>query len=117
MRIDQWLWAVRLFKTRTLAVEAIRGGRVKIEGKAIKASREIRGGEVITVSGPERIRIVAVLGVPKSRVGAKLVGEYLEDRSPQPSGEVHPGRRERGAGRPTKRERRVLDDFLEGDGL
>ncbi len=115
MRIDQWLWAVRIFKTRSLAVEAIRGGRVKIDGKAVKPSREARPGEVITVSGPEILRIVEVLGAPTSRIGAKLVSQFLVDRSPPVSREVGPGQRLRGAGRPTKRERRVLDEFLESE--
>lgn len=112
MRLDQWLWAVRLFKTRPLAVEAIRGGRVKVDGAAIKPAREVKPGETITVSMGSAQKIVRVIGAPTSRVGAKLVAQYYDDLTPPPDPAAEQvAQRERGAGRPTKRERRQLDAF------
>ncbi len=118
MRLDQWLWAVRLFKTRALAVEAIRGGRVKVNAQACKPAHEVKAGEVITASSGEMLRTVRAIGAPTSRVGAKLVAQYLEDLTPPPPPkEEQAARRERGAGRPTKRERRQLEAFQEGEGI
>jgi ribosome-associated heat shock protein Hsp15 len=119
MRLDQWLWAVRLFKSRSLATEAIRGGRVKINNEPIKAAHEARADELIVVSFPTITRIVRVLDAPKSRVGAKLVPLYLEDLTPPEEFERQralnfaPGARAAGTGRPTKRERRDLDELTE----
>ncbi len=115
MRLDQWLWAVRLFKTRPLAVEAIRGGRVKVDGAAIKPAREVKPSETITVSTGSAQKIVRVIGAPTSRIGAKLVAQYYDDLTPPPDPAAEQvAQRERGTGRPTKRERRQLDAF---DGL
>jgi ribosome-associated heat shock protein Hsp15 len=118
MRIDQWLWAVRIFKTRTLAADAIKGGLVKVDGEPIKPAREVKAGDVITARVNQMLRTVVVLDAPKSRVGAKLVAQYLEDRTPpeeyqrqREANFLPPGFRPRGSGRPTKKERRETDSF------
>ena len=120
MRLDQWLWAVRLFKSRALAAAAIRGGHAKVNGAATKAAREVRAGEIVTVRIGVCTRTLRVLSAPPSRVGAKLVGQFAEELTPpeefekQRTVRAHPlGVRAKGAGRPTKRERREMEEFLE----
>lgn len=118
MRLDQWLWAVRLFKTRSQATAAIRGGHVKVGGEPVKPAREARPGDVVVALVHQMTRTVRVLGSPPSRVAAKLVPQFAEDLTPP---EEYARRREvnllpvafrpRGAGRPTKKERRRLDEF------
>lgn len=123
MRLDQWLWAVRLFKTRGLAVEAIKGGHVKVNGAATKPAHEVKPGEQVTATIGVMTRTLRAIDAPRSRVGAKLVAQYAEDLTPpeewekQRMDKLRPeGMRPRGAGRPTKRERRILDE-LTGDSL
>jgi ribosome-associated heat shock protein Hsp15 len=116
MRIDQWLWAVRVYKTRSIAAEAIKGGHVKVNGERTKPAHEPKPGEQITARIGIMTRTVKFLAAPKSRVAAKLVPEFAEDLTPP---EEYEKRREsnlipiafrpKGAGRPTKRERRELD--------
>ncbi len=119
MRLDQWLWAVRLFKSRSLAAEAIRGGRVRVNGASTKPSHEARPGELVEVSVSIIIRTLRVLDAPPSRVGAKLVAQFAEELTPPEELEKLRtrdhlfGLRERGAGRPTKRERRETDELTE----
>jgi len=119
MRLDQWLWAVRLFKTRSLAVEAIRGGHVKVNGAATKPAHEAKPGELVSARVGIMTRTLRVLDAPRSRVGAKLVAQYAEDLTPpeeferQRESQLLPMARPRGAGRPTKRERRLMDGFEE----
>jgi len=115
-RIDKWLWCVRLFKTRGLATDACRAGSVEINGQVVKPSRDVRPGEIVTVKQGLIVRTLYVLGLPKSRVGAVRVSEYCEDRTPPEEFEkVKTQRvqqvlaREKGSGRPTKRDRRALD--------
>ncbi|QIK55961.1 RNA-binding S4 domain-containing protein [Dysgonomonas sp. HDW5B] len=120
VRIDKWLWAVRLFKTRTLAVEACKKGRIMIHGTNIKASRMIRVGDVIQIKKPPITYSFKVLDLSEKRMGAKLVPEFMEDATPQSeydilelskvSGFID---RDRGAGRPTKKDRRDLVDFID----
>jgi ribosome-associated heat shock protein Hsp15 len=117
-RVDKWLWCVRLYKTRTLAAQACAAGHVLVNGKPVKPSRPIRAGDVVIVSG-ELIRTVKAVGVLDRRVGAKLVSQYLEDLTPpaeyekqRERGHNATGHREKGAGRPTKRDRRVLSSFF-----
>ena len=119
MRLDLWLWAVRLFKTRRLSTEAIKAGHVRINGELTKPAREIRQGETVTVRVEIMTRTLKVLGSPTSRVGAKLVTEFAEDLTPpeeyakqRESVFEHEGARPRGTGRPTKRERRLLEKFV-----
>jgi ribosome-associated heat shock protein Hsp15 len=120
VRIDKWLWAVRAFKTRTLAIEACRAGHVKLDGESVKPARELRTGEIITLQrGPIR-RTLKVRALLDRRVGADKVPEYVEDLTPP---EEYARRRaleaqglptwDRGQGRPTKRDRRVLQKFLQ----
>ncbi len=118
VRIDKYLWASRLFKTRTLAGEACRGGKVKIDGKAVKASREVKEGDVITVQLSGITKTIKVLFAATNRVSAKLVDGLLADLTPQEEyerlemlKEFKTEQRPRGSGRPTKKERRDLDQF------
>ena len=118
-RIDKWLWAVRIFRTRSLATDACRAGSVTINGQPVKPSREVRGGVIIVARQGLIRRTLKVLGVPASRVGAKAVAVYCEDQTP--AEEFAQARRQRvqqllarakGSGRPTKRDRRLLDRFF-----
>lgn len=119
-RVDRWLWTTRIFKTRALAAGACRSGRVRVGDTAVKPARELKPGETVTVrDGPES-RILVVRDFPALRVGAKLVADYLEDKTPpkpKPEQQLASGEavwsRERGAGRPTKRDRRKLVDVHE----
>ena len=118
MRLDQWLWAVRLYKTRSLAADAIKGGHVKILGAVTKPAHDAKPGEVIAARTGVMVRTVRVIGSPRSRVAAKLVAQFAEDLTPPEEYEKQraasllpaPGLRPKGAGRPTKRERRDLDE-------
>jgi ribosome-associated heat shock protein Hsp15 len=120
MRLDQWLWAVRVYKTRTTAADAIKGGHVKVNGERCKPSHEPKPGETITALVDIRTRTVRFLAAPKSRVGAKLVAEFAEDLTPpeeyakRPEPNLLPsGFRPKGTGRPTKRDRRAMNEFEE----
>ena len=120
VRIDKWLWAARLFKTRSLAADAIKGGKVKIEGNPIKPSREVKEGDVIQVQIDQLHKVVQVKTVIKNRVSAKQVPEVYADLTPKEEYEriefMHAYKaewRERGAGRPTKKERRMIERMKE----
>jgi ribosome-associated heat shock protein Hsp15 len=120
-RLDKWLWAVRLFKSRSLATDACRAGSVEISGQPAKPAREVHAGEVVTVRQGIILRTLRVLGVPRSRVGAKLVPEFCTDLTPASEFEKlreqrlqHVLAREKGSGRPTKRDRRVIDRLFGG---
>lgn len=120
VRIDKWLWAVRLFKTRTLAIEACKKGRIMILGVNIKPSRMIKVGDVIQIRKSPITYSFKVLDLSEKRMGAKLVPEFMEDVTPKSeyeilelskaSGFVDRGR---GMGRPTKKDRRDLVDFID----
>jgi ribosome-associated heat shock protein Hsp15 len=119
-RIDKWLWCVRMFSTRGLATEACRAGYVEIGGHVVKPAREVRIGELVTLRQGLMVRTLCVRAVPGSRMGAKRVLEFCEDLTPPEEFEkVRAQRvqqvlaREKGSGRPTKRDRRALDRFLE----
>lgn len=86
MRLDQWLWAVRAFKSRTLAADAIKAGRVLVDGMPCKPARELHPLEVVTVLDWEEHRMLRVLGAPPSRLGAKLVPAYAERVAPMARG-------------------------------
>lgn len=116
LRIDKWLWAVRLFKTRSLATEACRAGKVRIREIPVKPAHFIHEGDIITVSHPPIIKTVRVTGLTTGRISAKLVSGFLEDLTPDSEYEKlrskHEGgfeHRPRGLGRPTKRERREIE--------
>jgi ribosome-associated heat shock protein Hsp15 len=116
MRLDQWLWAVRVFKTRSSSAEAIKAGHVTVNGQPAKPAREVHTGDSIVAKVGEITRTVRALGTPPSRVGAKLVPQYAEDLTPP---EEYAKRREpnflppvfrpAGSGRPTKKARRAID--------
>lgn len=115
-RLDKWLWAVRLFKTRALATDACRAGLVTIAGQPAKPAREVHPGETIIVQQGIIVRTLLVVAVPASRVGAKLVPEFCNDLTPAAEFEKlrterlqHVLAREKGSGRPTKRDRRLID--------
>ncbi len=120
VRIDKWLWAVRIFKTRTIASEACKKGRVLIDNNSVKPSRMIRIGEVVQVKKPPVTYSFKVLAIAQKRMGAKLVHEFMENVTPPEEYEVLEMNklsgfidRQRGTGRPTKKERRDLEDFTE----
>lgn len=119
-RLDKWLWAVRLFKTRSLAVAAINAGSVEINAQPAKPARAVHAGETVTVRQGLILRTLRVVGTPASRVGAKLVPEYCTDLTPESEfAKVREQRmqqvlaRAKGSGRPTKRERREVDRLFE----
>ncbi len=120
VRIDKWLWAVRLFKTRSQATEACKKGRVSIGNLAVKPSREVHAGEVVKVRVNPVIRSFKVLDVAEKRMSAKLTPGFVEDITPpeelellEVQKQMNWSARERGAGRPTKKDRRNLDDFFD----
>lgn len=120
VRIDKWLWAMRVFKTRTIATEACKKGRVIMGGNPVKPSRPIKEGDVIEVRKPPITYTFRVKATTQNRLGAKLVPDYLENITPQSqydllemtkiSGFVD---RRKGLGRPTKRESREMSRFKE----
>ena len=122
VRIDKWLWAVRLFKTRTLATEECRKGRITIDGVAVKPSRIPKIGDIIKVRKNPVTYSYKIIGIIGKRVGAKLVQEFAVDITPpeelknleikQQMGSIE---RDRGAGRPTKKDRRDLDRLQDWD--
>ncbi len=119
VRIDKWLWAVRLYKTRSMATQACSAGKVRIDGHFVKAGRNVHIGECITAVAGEITRTVKVRALLEKRVGAKLVADFCEDLTPASEYEkarerslASSGVRPRGAGRPTKKERRSLSNFL-----
>ena len=119
-RIDKWLWAARIFKTRTLAAAACKKGQVSLGGNQLKPSRMVRVGDIIDVKKPPITYSFRILQAIEHRVGAKLIPEILENiTSPEQyellemskiSGFVD---RARGTGRPTKKERRAMDAFVD----
>ncbi len=113
-RVDKWLWAVRLYGTRTASTDACGGGHVKVNGVAAKAATSVRVGDRVTATAGGRERVFEVVQVIDKRVGASVAASCLIDHSPPlPPKELSapPFMRERAAGRPTKRERRQLDRF------
>ena len=118
-RIDKWLWAARIFKTRSIAVDACKNGRVTIGGVNVKPSHTVKAGEVVSVRKPPVTYSFKILKTIEQRVGAKLPPEIYENVTPPDqyellemsriSGFVN---RARGMGRPTKKDRRALDEFV-----
>ena len=116
VRMDKWLWAARLFKTRSLAADAIKGGKVKVDGNPVKPSREVKEGDVIQVQIDQLHKVVEVKTVIKNRVSAKQLPEVYNDLTPKEEYEriefmraYKAEWRDRGAGRPTKKERRMIE--------
>ncbi len=117
-RIDKWMWAVRIFKTRTIAAEACKKGRISINGASAKAARTVKPGDVIQVRKPPITYSFKVLQTIEKRVGAKLVSEMMENVTTPDQYELlemsHISGfidRAKGAGRPTKKDRRNLEEF------
>ena len=115
VRIDKWLWAARVYKSRSLATAACNAGHVKLGGHSVKPSREVRAGEVISALAGRVHRTIKVVALLENRVGAKVLADYLEDQTPEE--EYARARQEslnaapqfpRGLGRPTKKQRRQL---------
>lgn len=122
VRIDKWLWAVRIFKTRSLATEECRKGRITIGGIAVKPSRIPKPGEIIMVRKNPVTYSYRVIGITGKRVGAALVFQFCEDITPPEELKILEIRqqmsafdRDRGTGRPTKKERRDLDRLRDWD--
>ena len=118
VRIDKWLWAVRVYKTRSLATEACKAGHVKVDGKAAKPARPVVSGETVTATVSRITRTVKALELIDKRVGAKILGRYIEDLTPaveyeklKQSEPMPVFNHSKGRGRPTKRDRRVFDRF------
>ena len=119
-RIDKWLWAMRIFKTRTIATEACKKGRVSLGDVIVKPSRMIKPGDIVKVRKPPVTYSFRVLALTENRLGARLVPEYVENITPKSeldlleivkiSGFID---RRKGLGRPTKREGRELSKFTE----
>ena len=123
MRLDKYLWAVRLYKTRSLAADACQNGRVKLveslgDGRELKPSHDVKVGERYRLNIDQLHKEIEVLALPPNRVGAPLVQGFMIDRTPQEEYErIQMARqyafekRDRGVGRPTKRERRDIERF------
>ena len=115
-RIDKWLWAVRIYKTRSRATDACVGGKVKIDGNKVKASRIIQPGDMIQVRKGVVKNKYKVLKIAEKRMGAKMVLDYLNDITPEEelaklktAKVIQIQTRKKGRGRPTKKERRIMD--------
>ena len=119
-RIDKWLWAARIFKTRSIAVDACKNGRVTINGVNVKPSHMVKAGEVVAVRKPPVTYSFKILKTIEQRVGAKLLPEIYENVTPPDQYELLEMNRisgfvdrARGTGRPTKKDRRAMDSFSE----
>jgi ribosome-associated heat shock protein Hsp15 len=121
VRTDKFLWAVRLFKTRTQAANACRMGRVLIDNNDVKPSRHLEGNEILSLRRPPATYTYRITGLTENRVAAKLVENYLEDITPDAEKiklemkkkEMPAAYRKKGLGRPTKKERRIIDRWKE----
>lgn len=120
VRIDKWLWAVRIYKTRSLATEACRKGHVSIGNLPVKPSRAVHINEIIKVRKSPIMRSFKVLGLAEKRMSAKLTEDFIEDITPPEELELQEMQknmrwitRDPGTGRPTKKDRRELDDFFD----
>ena len=118
MRIDKYLWSVRLFKTRSIATTHVRDGKVEVNGMAVKASRELKVGDLLEIRRGTHRETHAVLAFPKGRVGAKLVANYCEDKTPVEEQDKLALAREMmrsgpiKSGRPTKKDRRDWEKLI-----
>jgi ribosome-associated heat shock protein Hsp15 len=118
LRIDKYLWAIRAFKTRTLASDACKSGRVKLDGNNIKPSHEVKVGEIYQVSKGIERKVIKVTGLLENRVDAKTAVYFYEDITPVEQTAAFKSmfhapllKRDRGTGRPTKKDRREIDDL------
>lgn len=122
MRVDKYLWCVRYYKTRNMATEACRKNHITVNGQVAKSSKEVFPTDKITIRKDQINYELTVLDIPKNRVGAKLVDMYRKDQTPQEAfahlellrlSKEH--YRAKGQGRPTKKDRRNIEDFYEED--
>ena len=121
MRIDKFLWSVRFYKTRNIAVEEIKKNRVSIGENVVKSSKEVKMGDVIKIKKNQIEYKIKVIDLPKTRIGAKLVALYVIDMTEKDQYDILKMRksaqdyyRQKGLGRPTKKDRREMDDFSAG---
>jgi ribosome-associated heat shock protein Hsp15 len=121
LRIDKYLWAIRIYKTRTLATEACKAGRVKLDGQNIKPSHEVKIGETYQVSKGIERKVLKVTGLLENRMDAKTVAGFYADETPIEQTHGYKSmfqapilKRDRGTGRPTKRDRREIDGMKDG---
>ena len=119
-RVDKWLWAARIYKTRSVAADAIKNGRVTIEGSNVKPSRTVKEGDIISVKKPPITYSFKILACIEQRVGAKLLSQVFENvTDPKQYELLEMSRisgfidRQRGTGRPTKKDRRAIDNFID----
>ena len=122
MRIDKFLWCVRFYKTRSIAADEIKKNRVSVANSVVKSSKEIKPGDVIKIRKNQIDYQLKVLEIPKSRLGAKLVPLHIEDKTDKEQYEILKLRkltkdyyRGKGEGRPTKKDRRDMDEYVAGD--
>ncbi len=120
VRIDKWLWAVRVYKTRTIAAEACKKGRVYVDNNSVKPARMIKIGDVVQVKKPPVTYSFKVKDISQKRMGAKLVPDFMENVTPAEEYEILEMNkisgfvdRQRGTGRPTKKDRRDMEQFTE----
>ncbi|MFI5337476.1 MAG: RNA-binding S4 domain-containing protein [Opitutales bacterium] len=118
-RLDKWLWAVRVFKTRAEAASVCRNGRVQVNGLDAKPGRDVHAGETVTARIGMITRTLKIVGFPRSRVAAKLLPAFVTDLTPaaeyeraKQAGIEHLLARERGRGRPTKKDRRTMAELF-----
>lgn len=118
-RIDKFLWSVRIYKTRTIAAEAIKKGRISMGGSQVKASRTVKAGDTVDVRVPPATRSFKIIDIPRSRVGAKLVPNYITEVTAPDQLEIielqklaASMNRQKGLGRPTKKDRRDIDSYF-----
>ena len=119
MRIDKFLWSIRFYKTRTVSTEEIKKNRVSVGGSVVKSSKEVKEGDVIQIRKNQIDYKIKVLQIPKNRLGAKLVPLHIKDVTDKEQYELLKLRRmsqdyyrNKGEGRPTKKDRRELDDYI-----
>lgn len=122
MRIDKFLWSIRFYKTRTIATEEIKKNRVAIGESVVKSSKEVKEGDIIKIRKNQIDYKIKVIQIPKSRMGAKLVPLHIKDVTDKEQYELLKMRkasqdyyRIKGEGRPTKKDRRDMDDYVEND--
>jgi ribosome-associated heat shock protein Hsp15 len=120
LRIDKWLWSVRVYKTRSQAADACKKGRIKLQDKAVKASHEVKIGEIFTIRLDKYTKTLKVIDLLKNRVGAKMLSGYIQDLTSAEEYEklklindIKIEQREHGSGRPTKKDRRDIDKVKE----
>ena len=122
MRIDKFLWCVRFYKTRSISADEIKKNRVSVGTQTVKSSKEVKEGDLIKIKKNQIEYLIKIVQIPKSRIGAKLVPLHIEDKTDKEQHEILKQRklaqdyyRIKGEGRPTKKDRRAMDDFTESD--